>query len=473
MSIKKNYLITLFLFVIFIGTNFSFIINNSPNNEIIDPVINNFQLKLYEVNCVLLEWNISGDFNFIKIQREFIYDDYTIALLQNGYSNFTDNRANDGTYYKYYLEVLDEANNTVTTSEYKTVTIPLNTSRVGAPQFAWEEYKNRKYPYRISTYLNYSDSTHFIYNYTMHGINVIVAINNTISDEAARLDFAKYEFRCFNRHWYKYRYFPIKEYRIIVNPDFGGDEDELGVSYSSYEFGFRGEIISHGIGHAWFGGLLMIENNTGGETFDPITEDSDKWILEGFTHLQGALCIEKNEVLPFLQNSLSVYNDMISSGIDKPLVDLPVYAGTDKDYTYYCKGALFAIYLHLKMLDQKTITLLDFMQYLYTKYNLTKHPVESWQKISTADLLLELNEFTEVSFNQDFDDFVYGNEELPIESISYSDIELLIKTDEDLTMIIILNTFTETPTSNSKNDLLIITIPILFILRLYNKRKKN
>ena len=179
---------------------------------------------------------------------------------------------------------------------------------------------------------------------------------------------------------------------------------------------------------------------------------------------------DKSDVVPFLENSLSVYNDMISEGIDKPLVDLPVYAGTDKDYTYYCKGALFAFYLNLKMYDQKIVTLNDFMQHLYSKYNITDHPVESWQLISTADLLQELNDFTGINFNQDFDDCVYGTEKIPLSSITLSDVEPLIITNEDITLITILNTNTE---ELALQNYAIFVLPILILSRLFFKKKKK
>ena len=249
----------------------------------------------------------------------------------------------------------------------------------------------------------------------MHGVNVIVALaKNGSTPITDTMHFAYNEFNFFNRHWYKHQCFFVDEYRIVVEPN-GGlmGEDELGLYYPTSEVDWLltgdGEKQSHEIGHAWIGHIITIENNLHAPSFDPVTQDSDDWILEGFDHLYGVLCINKSDVLHFLTRDYNYYQNMISSGKDDALVDLPKYSGQDA-YTYYCKGGLMALYMHQKLKTHTYYTLNDFMRYLISKYNITTEfggiGVEGL--ISTSDLLEELNFFSGLDFTADFANYVWS-----------------------------------------------------------------
>lgn len=388
----------------------------------------------YQVN---IQWDIGGNYYKVEVYRKFIDKNYLIAVVDTKTNKFTDN-VDYGTYYGYYIKILDQESNILLTSSTLYITTPVDLSDLGAPSYDWTAYKNQKYPEYPLDYLNFTQGDHDIYNYTMHGVNVIVAINKAISSSYKKQAFANNEFRFFNRHWYKFKAFPVKEYRIILEPD-GSiySENELGLLYPPTEIidqlnGIK-EKQAHEIGHAWIGGIINVQNNNGGTGFDYMNEDSDKWILEGFAHLYGVLCLDESAILTFFNGkNFPYYGNMIVYGTDMPLVDLPVYFQTSNAYTYYCKGSIFALYLHKKLYSATSLTLNNFMQYLIRVYNITTQTerYDLNKLISTQDLLQELNDFSGMDFTQDFTDYVYGTVRIPVYSVQLDDIAPLILTNE-------------------------------------------
>jgi len=166
----------------------------------------------------------------------------------------------------------------------------------------------------------------------------------------------------------------------------------------------------------------------GGEGFDPETEDSDKWILEGFDSLYGNLGLDPLDAVQFINEvEIPYYDEFIAAGLDMPLVDLPVYFMTPDARTYYVKGEIFALYVHKILYENASLTLNQFMQRWISKYNLT-YPGYSLQDnlMSTPELLQELNDFSGLNFTEDFQKYVYGIERIPIYEITYEDIEPLV-----------------------------------------------
>ncbi|MHA2370986.1 MAG: hypothetical protein ACXADX_19395, partial [Candidatus Hodarchaeales archaeon] len=277
-----------------------------------------------------VQWEITGEFYCVKIYRRFLDVVSLIGIVGNITTYFDDVQADYGTYYEYSIRIFDAADVQILESDSMGITTPVTASDPGAPRYGWEEYKGRKFaPLQEPgwvMYLNYTVEDYDVSNYTMHGIRGIVAIDKNItafsSHEKAR--FATNEFRFFNRLWCKFRAFPLKEYRVVV--EVGGAlrfEDELGLLYPPSEIGHQltglGEKQSHEIGHAWINGIIKVERNLGGPTFNPITEDSDKWISEGFDRLYGILGVNLSSALSLLRGDLAYYENMTASEIDMPL----------------------------------------------------------------------------------------------------------------------------------------------------------
>lgn len=438
--------------------------------------LNSFSAESITPYKTNIEWEIDGNYYRVEVYRFFIDKSYLIAVVDTNTNNFTDT-VDYGTYYGYYIQVLDDESNLLLTSLTIYITTPVDLSDIGAPSYEWGDYKSQKFPDYPLNYLNYTKTGHDIYNYTMHGVDVIVAINKTISTPHNKQEFANNEFRFFNRLWYKFKTFPIKEYRIVVEPD-GHlySEDELGLLYPPSEIAHQitgiKEKQAHEIGHAWIGGIINVQNNTGGPSFDYTTEDSDKWILEGFDHLYGVLCIPESTILSFINaNDLSYYENMISLGTDMPLVDLPVYFQTSDVFTYYCKGAIFALYLQQKLYNNTGLTLNNFFQHLMSKYNITTQ-VETTdlnKLISTQELLQEINDFSSMDFTQDFTDYVYGAERIPIYNVEYEDIEPLILSNEHVETTYIILSEDAIP-SYDLTIILSITLILPFVIAIIKKK---
>ncbi|MFW9916118.1 MAG: hypothetical protein ACFFGZ_10980 [Candidatus Thorarchaeota archaeon] len=405
-----------------------------------------FSITALSSTTVRARWEITGEYYSVKIYRRFLDVVSLIGIVGNLTTYFDDAQADYGTYYEYFIRVFDEVDVQIIESESKAITTPVTASDPGAPQYSWEGYKRRKFPPfqepRWLMYLNYTIGEYDVYNYSMHGVRVIVAIDKNVSSfssyEKAR--FAINEFRYFNRLWCKFRAFPLNEYRIVV--EVGGIlrfENELGLLYPPSEIAHQltglGEKQSHEIGHAWFNGIIKVERNTGGPTFDPITEDSDKWISEGFDRLYGILAVNLSSALSLLRGDLAYYENMTASKIDMPLVDLPVYFGTKEAHTYYAKGALFALHIHRILSQNASQSLNQFMRHLYRKYNLTIWKATEADLLSTEELLTELNAFSGLDFAEAFDQYVYGTEEIPISEISEAEVQSLMETNEDPTAI--------------------------------------
>jgi hypothetical protein len=169
--------------------------------------------------------------------------------------------------------------------------------------------------------------------------------------------------------------------------------------------------------------------------FDPVTEDSDKWITEGFDRLYGILALNLSSALTLIRDDLVYYENMKASEIDMPLVDLPVYFGTEEAHTYYAKGALFALHIHRFLSQNTSQSLNQFMQHLYRNYNLTIWNSTEADLLSTEDLLTELNAFSGLDFANVFKKYVYGTDEIPINEISEAEMQSLMETNEEPTVI--------------------------------------
>lgn len=424
--------------------------NDGKNESAISPLaptqettqLEEFSVAALSSTTMRVQWKITGEFYSVKIYRRFIDVFSLIGIVGNITNYFDDTQADYGTYYEYSIQVFDEADSQIIESDSMGITTPVTPSDPGAPQYGWEQYKGRKHPPLQETkwamYLNYTAEEYDVYNYTMHGIRVIVAIDKNITTFSShdKAKFATNEFRYFNRLWCKFRAFPAKEYRIVV--EVGGAlrfEDELGLLYSPSEITHQltglGEKQSHEIGHAWINGIIKIERNTGGPTFDPITNNSDKWISEGFDRLYGVLALNLSSALSLMRGDLAYYENMTASEIDMPLVDLPVYFGTDEAHTYYAKGALFALHIHRILSQNTSQSLNQFMQHLYQRYNLTTWNPTEEDLLSTEDILTELNAFSGLDFTGAFEKYVYGTEEMPISEINEAEVKSLMETNEE------------------------------------------
>ncbi len=396
---------------------------------------------------VKLIWQISENLSdvYVRVFRIFLDHWSEIAIVPANYGSFIDSWVYYGTEYEYAIELINIEGETLDLSSPVKVITPIDENALGAPRFSWEEYKERKYPFHPDDYLQYDTINFKVYTYMLHGVNVTVAVDNKIYETVSTStikDFVVHIFRFFHRHWTTYQAFPVKEYRVVIFSEKEGpiSEDELGLQYgvSMITIYGPGEKLSHEIGHAWIGGLIYVERNLGGEEFDPDKEDSDKWILEGFEHLYGIVRLDYNEAMLRLNESLERYHrDIIGGGLDMPLVDMPVYFGTENAWTYYVKGGLVAYLINKILIENDNKTLNDFMSYLYRKYNIT-----SWEEredtaklISTEELLSELNEFSRYEFTEFFDKYVYGTEILPINRIDGEYIKALQDFNESVGLI--------------------------------------
>jgi len=389
---------------------------------------------------VSLNWKLSFNSSslFIKVIRHFIVFESVIAILPSRINNFTDTWVEFGTQYSYEIVVIHKDGTVVAHSEIKTVVTPVDTNYPGAPKYNWTYYKQVKYNFFPEDYLQYDTKKFTTFRYYLHGVNVTIAFDENLSPSPSlsfMRTFANYVFVYFHRHWTVYRSFPLDEYRIVIRHDASTiSEDELGLQYGDdiVQVGF-GERLSHEIGHAWIGGILKIERNF--ESFDPETEDSDKWILEGFEHFYGIIQLNLSETISMLTHDISYYRDtMLGTNLDKPLVDLPVYFGTQYAYTYYCKGGLVAYLINKILIESDNKTLNDFMRHLYRKYNITTDDNWAPKLISTEDLLEELNTFSNYNFTEFFEKYVYGIEELPVTEIESQYIEAIQNFSEVISM---------------------------------------
>jgi hypothetical protein len=279
------YAIILFLMVLasFNGQLAATISGNDVTNEnaisALAPTQETTQVEEFSVTAlssttVRTQWKITGDFYSVEIYQRFLDVVSLIGIVGNITDYFDDAQAEYGTYYEYFIRVFDEADVQIIESESIAITTPVTASDLGAPQFSWEGYKGRKYPLlqepELLMYLNYTVEDYDVYNYTMHGIRVVVAIDKNITTFSShdKAEFAANEFRYFNRLWCKFRAFPLNEYRIVV--EVGGAlrlETELGLLYPPSEIAHQltglGEKQSHEIAHAWINGIIKVERNTG------------------------------------------------------------------------------------------------------------------------------------------------------------------------------------------------------------------
>jgi len=414
--------------------------HSSTNNQLIsipDSSIDDFSVNVLNYSSVLVSWDIIGDYTGVEVYRKFIDRAYLVGVFDNKTSEFTFTNHVYGTDYTYYFKVLGNQGNLLATSENIKVMTSIDSNDISAPTSSWEEYRNWNYPIYSADYLNYSSETHDVYDYHLHGVKVVIAFGNEVSTAYNKQDVADKWFNIFNRLWYKFLYFPIDEYRIVIQNDGAiQGEDTLGLFYPPSEIDWlmtqSGSKQSHEVCHAWIGSVIGVENNAGGVTFDPVTEDSDKWILEGFDSLYGNLGLDPLDAVQFINEvELPYYDEFIAEGLDMPLVDLPVYFMTPDARTYYVKGEIFALYVHKILYENASLTLNQFMQLWISKYNLTyENSIILENLMSTPELLHELNEFSGLNFTEDFQKYVYGIERIPIYTVTYTDIEPLILIDD-------------------------------------------
>lgn len=411
------------------------VINQSKS--IHETSIDNFSVNVLNYSSVLVNWNIIGDYVGVEVYRKFIDKTCLVGVFDNETTGFTFTNHVYGTDYTYFLEILDDQGNSIATSENIKVMTHLNSNDISAPTSSWEEYRDWKYHWYPVEYLSYSSETHDVYDYHLHGVKVVIAFGNEVSTLYNKQDVADKWFNIFNRLWYKFLYFPIDEYRIVIQNDGAlQGENTLGLFYPPSEIDWlmseSGSKQSHEVCHAWIGSVISVENNTGGVTFDPVTEDSDKWILEGFDSLYGNLGLDPFAAVQFINEvELAYYDEFIAEGLDMPLVDMPVYFMTPDARTYYVKGEIFALYIHKILYDNASLTLNQFMQLWISKYNLTyEGSVIPENLLSTPELLQELNEFSGLNFTEDFQKYVYGTERIPIYTVTYTDLMPLTSIDD-------------------------------------------
>ena len=225
-----------FLILILTLSIFPSVSANPTEDSNLEPLeILTFGANTIDAYHIYLDWEITGNYEFSKIFRKFI-DTYTeVAELANAEQNFID-IVDFGTMYSYQIIFYDVEGKELASSELVEITTNVDSLFDGAPQFAWQDYKLQKYPHFADDYLDYNDIDYEIHKYRMHGVSVIVAIENGVSTLERRKLYSNNIFRYFHRHWYKFRLFPLDEYRIIIETD-GRiiSEDELGVLYSPAE----------------------------------------------------------------------------------------------------------------------------------------------------------------------------------------------------------------------------------------------
>jgi len=484
---------TLLLLGIILLVNLQFPLHVTTNNHNQAPVSvlsSNLDVDVVEFSVtavspyrVSLSWKLSHSSSelYVKVIRRFIVFESVIAILTSDICNFTDRWVEYGTEYSYKIVVVDKYGNELAHSDLKTIITPVDENNPGAPKYDWTYYKQTKYKYYAEDYLQYDYENYTVFRYCLHGVNVTVAFDKNLSPALSSefmYAFATHVFTYFHRHWTVYRSFPINEYRIVVRH--GGStmgENELGLQYGEFvtEVGL-GERLSHEIGHAWIGGILQVERNLpDGEPFDPETQDSDKWIIEGFEHFYGIIQLGLPDAEGFLEYDLSYYRKrMVEGGLDKPLVDLPVYFGTPFAYTYYCKGGLVAYLINEILIKYDNKTLNDFMRHLYRKYNITIDEDPTPKLISTEDLLKELKEFSSYNFTEFFEKYVYGTEELPIEDIDPQLISMLQNFSEVIPTMVNMASQAQ-PLGGVLYYLVggMVTIAIVVLVVLYLRRRRK
>lgn len=434
------------------------------------PTIEYFNATAISPYEIKLEWRINASKPnlYIKIYRKFIDKWSCIAVIKSDHNSFVDNfEVFWGTEYWYMIKLVDHEESILSTSEAVKVVTPIDEEDPGVPIFTWEEYKERKYPFYPDDYLSYND-TFSVYNYVLHGVNITVAIHNSLYGIVSKntiTDFVYHVFKFFHRHWTVFNAFPVKQYKVVV---YGEEkevlgEDELGLRYGPSMLENWGlccldEKLSHEIGHAWIGvGILRVEREYDGN-FDPETQDSDKWIKEGFDHFYGIVHLDYEHTVMLLNSDLDRYrNEILGTDIDMPLVDMSIYFGTEYMWTYYVKGGLVAYLINKILIDNDEKTLNDFMHYLYKKYNITSLAEQTVDKlISTEDLLYELNSFSLYNFTEFFQKYVYDIEPLPIYKIEMDYVDALriynetqgVKVDEAVPRIEIISPANGTVLSN-------------------------
>ena len=119
-------------------------------------------------------------------------------------------------------------------------------------------------------------------------------------------EFARVEAVAFHRLRVMFGLFPVDEYRVVVHENATlRSENELGLTYPpsqvQHRFEESGEKQSHEICHAWIGGMLKFANHAQGHGAGPETQNSNKWALEGLTHLYGILALDLDVAKAFLE----------------------------------------------------------------------------------------------------------------------------------------------------------------------------
>jgi hypothetical protein len=306
------------------------------------------------------------------------------------------------------------------------VTTPLTEDmRMRGPFYEWDDMLTQEleewHPEGLSeeTYAIKEGST--VYTRWLHGTKITMAVDPEVASKAtkAQMDTC-FAFYClvFHRCWRVFLGFAVDERKFVIRDEEGlkyRGEDIIGNVYE--EQMFFNEVdwshpsgrLSHEIGHAWIGGLVAYQPET----------QNDWWIHEGFDRYLESV------VMP---DPVAALTGRLTDGSynrhkDEPLYEMcPKYFGTSEGCCYYEKGALFLYHISRRLKDECGLSTEDFFRYLYDTYflsiNYLGDPV--WHhtlRWNTEILQSELENFSELDFSEEFNDYVYGTEVLPVDEI--------------------------------------------------------
>jgi len=353
--------------------------------------------------------NLSTD-SAIRICRESFFKKKEIAHLEPG-GTFTDEVPWDGSLYLYstYLE-----NGSVTLEPVKVITPISKLTLQRGLFFKWDELAKQR---NVPSYVYRIKKGSKVFETYLHGVKITMAFEPQVASELSSFLMEAYFKQAvidFHRHWLLYQGFPITEYKIIAMdgekmPPF--TETLLGhhvprsflLQSIRNSVGHNCEPLSHGIGHAWMGDAISLDVHM-----------MNGWIHEGFDHHNGIITLETR--VGYLEDDIRYLRS--SKYGKEPLYDLyKKLFGTKYAYTYYAKGSLLAYWISKKLIDEAGKTYAEFMKYLYDKYFLSENNkfsdyLKDDIRISTKELLEDLNEFSGIDFSEMFQKYVYGPEDI-------------------------------------------------------------
>ena len=312
--------------------------------------------------------------------------------------------------YEPTLTNTPQPTNTPEPTNSQTSTVTPDLSIVGKPENPFPS----RWPKPI-----YNDKDFDVYQRKIHGRLITIAWEKS-ANIASNLqkEVSGYYFESFVNWWKIFQGFPYESYTVVLKQK-GKNTGEKGNGYevTASDYGKQLDVnlkerISHEVFHAWVGNGLCDAQE--------VKFDDGLWFREGFTQYYVDRGSGPDGYHKWMNEHLKEYRDRIlGTQYDIPMIDLPAknqsmggsVDGENRQFrlNVYWKGALVA-YMIDEQLHEKGLSLDDYLKYLYETYSLKQ------KCFKTTNAIQALNVISEMDWNDFFQKYIYGTEELPLDS---------------------------------------------------------